>query len=520
MKPRPTRVVHVIQCLGGGGASRSLVSTARWSAALGPCEPTVISLLPAEAIGRELATASGIRLIDGPDPATRRGLLADADIVLLHFWNCPELYRFLELPMPPVRLLIWFHVAGDNPPQVILPEVVEMADHALASCEYTLRLDAFRAQTRTRTGMILDSADFRRLSGMRRRPHRHFNVGYVGTVDFVKMHPAYVPMSAAIDIPDVRFLVCGNGRAEPELRRQAEALDAAERFRFLGYREDLVPILETMDVFGYPLCEDNYSTAELILQEVMYAGIPPVVFAHGGAQGTVEHERTGLVVTNEAEYQAAIEHLYHDPQERERIGANARSHARENLGAENAAPQFNRLFDDLIALPKTPRRLVVAGSEGAGSSSPHTGADRFVRSLGASGIDFRHSRTAPDPATEFKADLAIAHASPVLAGASSGGILHYRDAYPRDAFLRLWAGLVLWGRGENASALLEIRRAQDLGLGHWRLHWYTKLIAGRLGAHKLAAQASRLVDEDTLSRIASENLLHSFEQLGKRREAG
>jgi len=52
------------------------------------------------------------------------------------------------------------------------------------------------------------------------------------------------------------------------------------------------PVIETFDVYGYPLCADTYASGELNLQEVMYAGVPPVVFPYGGVKGLVEHDRT------------------------------------------------------------------------------------------------------------------------------------------------------------------------------------------------------------------------------------
>ncbi len=512
MSTENIRILHVIQCLGGGGASRSLVAIARYSARQGACDHRIVSLLPAESIGAELARDAAVPLIDAPPPKTLHTLLSEADVVQVHFWNSPELYRFLRRPLPPLRLLQWFHIAGDRAPQVILPQLVAEADHAVASCSHTLSLEVFRKNAGTPNAMILDSPDFQRLSGLERRSHDGFNVGYIGTVDFVKMHPDYVSMSAGIRIPGVRFILCGNGRAQPVLMRQAEALGVTGRFDFLGYREDLVPVLETLDVFGYPLCEENYATAELILQEVMYAGIPPVVFAHGGAQGTVEHGENGLVVENKRQYQAAIEHLFNEPEERRRLGANARTRARTAYGAENAAPAFNAIYQQLVTLPKRPRDLRIRETDNTDMPS---GNDFFADALGMAGKRFRASRDGSDPADRLAADVEIAQSSPLLASATAGGILHYRNAYPDDPHLRLWSGLALWGQGQNARALLEFRKAADLGFDDWRPHWYSSLIAERLGAMALAEQSRHEATRRPGFRTPGAEETEPFLQLGQ-----
>lgn len=70
--------------------------------------------------------------------------------------------------------------------------------------------------------MVYGIADWERLANLQARSHQNFNVGYIGTVNFAKMHPRYIPMSAAITVPDIRFVVCGGGI---QLTLQQQALD-------------------------------------------------------------------------------------------------------------------------------------------------------------------------------------------------------------------------------------------------------------------------------------------------------
>ena len=83
-------------------------------------------------------------------------------------------------------------------------------------------------------------------------------------------------------MPDARFVVCGGGGGETGLRRRFEALGMGARVDIRGAVEDIRVPLEEFDIFGYPLAEDTYATSEKALQEAMWVGVPPVVFAHGG----------------------------------------------------------------------------------------------------------------------------------------------------------------------------------------------------------------------------------------------
>jgi hypothetical protein len=424
------RVLHVIERLSRGGASRALLGVAAHTHAV---EHRVLQLAdtPAAAAHEELERA---------------------DLVHVHFWNTPELYELLTGKLPPMRLLIWAHVGGDQAPHVLSEELVALSDVTVASTPYTPGLP-----------VIPPAQGWTHLEGMEGRPHKGFNVGYVGTVDFAKMHPDYVRMSARVDAPDARFVVCGSGDGFATLAREAEELGVRDRFDLRGYVDDVGPVLAELDVFGYPLCPENYSATELVLQEAMYARVPPVVMAYGGAQRSVEHGRTGLVVHDEDEYVEAIERLHAHPEERRQLGDAAHEYAVRTWSPEVVSGLWGATYGELLARPKrTPvwRRDPVL--EAAAGRAP--GAARFVESLGDRGEHFRASLLSADRDRVAAAERAIATSSPVLRSADSGGVLHYRRHYPDDPYLRLWSGLVLGEQGRRALAAGEFAGAMKQGL--------------------------------------------------------
>ena len=500
-------VLHVIQSLSGGGATRAMLGAARYSGRSGGCRHRVLPLLPPPAGGPAMLQAAGVGLEPAPTPAERDGALAAADVVLVHFWNSPELYRFLGAPLPPMRLAAWLHVAGDRPPQVVTPALMAFVDLALATAPCQYDTPAFRALSLTerdaRTALVLASPDFARLAGIAPKPHPGFNVGYVGTVDAIKMHPAYVRMSAAAALPDARFIVCGTGGQLPALVQEAARLGVAERFEFRGQVENIRAVLEVLDVFGYPLCADNYSTSELALQEAMYAGVPAVVFAHGGAQHTLRDGETGLIVRSESEYREALEFLHRRPDERARLGANARRFAARNCGAERTAAALDRALERLMEQAKRPRAPLHTGDPGTDPGEVLAGARGFCAALGPLAPEFGVSLRSGDIDRVLAAEARIARASPALRSLDAGGILHYRTCYPTNSMLRLWTGLVFREQGQNARAFIEFRSAIEHGLDHWRVHGYLADVARRLGAAGPVREALAVVRERAPAYMAA-----------------
>ncbi len=500
------KILHVIQGFYRGGSGRSLIATAKYSSQLGNFQHRVVSLAAADPGAIEMAKEAGLTVAIATDRDTVLSEIENADIVHLHFWNHPQMYAFLRSELPAMRLLIWFHIAGDKPPQILTKELVDYSDFALACSPYTYEHSVFQnlpAEVRLKkTGMVYGAADFERVSNAQPKHHDTFNVGYIGHVSFAKMHPNYVAMSASIDIPNVQFIVCGGG-IQDYLQQHAQQLGVAERFDFRGHVEDIKSVIEILDVYGYPLCEDTYAASELNLQEVMYAGVPPVVFPYGGVKRLVINNYTGLIVHSELEYKQAIEYLYHHPEERRRLSRNAKEYAQQIFGAENAAKQLNPIYERLIERSKrrrewgidTESKLIyqpISLQDLTGQPDELSGAELFTQSLGDTAPEFTVSLTSQNIQELFEAEYKIATSSTLLS-MGEGGILQYRDYYENDAYLRLWSGLVRQKQGRDTEAVSELMTAINLGLNHWRVAWYLAQIATKINDISLAQEALQAV---------------------------
>jgi glycosyltransferase involved in cell wall biosynthesis len=519
---KPIKILHIVSSISGGGGCRALVAAAKYSSKLGTLEHSILALKEADKIGLELAHSANIPVVVAPEEEELSTTIAQADIVQVNFWNNPIIYEFLRSNLPPMRLVLWFHVSGDKPPQMITDKLVDLADMAVAGSPYTYEhpvLQNLPAGLRwQKTAVVNAGADFERLTGCQGKPHKGFNVGYIGNLRFVKAHPNYVPMSVRVSVPDVKFIVCGSGKND--IQEQAQELGVTEKFEFRGYVEDIKSAIEIFDVYGYPISEHFTAGAELNLQEVMYAGVPPVVFPYCGIKRVVEDNYTGLIVHSELEYTQAIEYLYHHPEERTRLGNHAREYAQKLFGAENTAKQFNPIYEKLMQQPKRKREwgmreeinlLTAPVSLEDLTQKPliPTGAELFIESLGNGAPQFSISMSANNILHILTAESKIA-ASPHVLQQSAAGIFTYRDYYPDDPNLHLWSGLILQKQEQHDRAIKEFKIAIKQGLTHWRLQWYIAKSAEKKGDIATAKEVLNRVLQESRNFEPAREMLASI----------
>jgi glycosyltransferase involved in cell wall biosynthesis len=395
-----------------------------------------------------------IALVDAPSLDDLDQVLQAADIVQLHFWNSPVTWEFLRREAPPMRLAMWSHVGGAHPPHVLPDELGDRADRLVVSTPFSLI-------ERPDTTLIEAFTEPSRVAAKPAERPSLPTVGFVGSLDAVKIHPAYVELHVPLITSGARVIVCGDGDARPGM--QAAAARAGDGFDWRGYVFDIGAALAEMDVFGYPVHPTFGEASELVLQEAMLAGVPPVVLASAGARHTVEDGVTGIVVADEQSYVHAVRRLLHDEDLRNRLGSAARARGAVRWGSERIADQWRRLYAEMIDEPKR---------QASRPPGDRAGWQLFTASLGGHAAPFVASATAADPVAASDADDAISGLGEQLTGRGEGGILHYSAHYPDDPLLHLWAGLALAGRGRHALAASEFHRARAAGLDERRLHRY------------------------------------------------
>ena len=164
------------------------------------------------------------------------------------------------------------------------------------------------------------------------------------------------------ELPDLRFLVVGDGPRRGELEAMARARGVEHRLTFLGHREDVPQLLGDADLFVLPSRSEAFPNGAI---EAMAAGLPVIASAVGGLLDLIEPERTGLLVEpgDPVALANAIRRLAGDPDLAARIGEAAQAEAQRRYSFTRMVEAFEDLY--LAGLPagslSSARRASAAG---------------------------------------------------------------------------------------------------------------------------------------------------------------
>ena len=128
----------------------------------------------------------------------------------------------------------------------------------------------------------------------------------VGELNQNKNQEVIVKAIARLNNPKIHYFIAGKGDKEQYLKELADQLGV--NLHLLGYRTDIVELLNTADIFAFPSFREGLSVA---LMEAMAAGLPCVVSRIRGNVDLIENGVNGDVCMYDSieEYKRKIENL-------------------------------------------------------------------------------------------------------------------------------------------------------------------------------------------------------------------
>ena len=138
----------------------------------------------------------------------------------------------------------------------------------------------------------------------------------------------------------------GDGAERAALERAAAPL--GDTVRFVGYRADVMEVLDAVDVLVHPSRADAFPTT---LLEAMAAGVPVVATAVGGIPEIVESGVTGSLVEPPPRPEPvaeALTPLLESADLRARLGSAARERFTQRFTAERWVKRLRQVYEELV----------------------------------------------------------------------------------------------------------------------------------------------------------------------------
>ena len=173
-------------------------------------------------------------------------------------------------------------------------------------------------------------------------------VGNVGALVAQKNQHTLIEAAALVvrDVPDVRFVILGEGELRPHLEEQIKHRHLERHVFLAGFRADVLELMKDFDVFALSSIQEGLCTS---LVDAMAAGKPTVATAVGGVPEVVADGETGFLVPSKDHHALAekIVRLLKDERLRERMGGAGLARARRLFTVERMVEETAAVYERL-----------------------------------------------------------------------------------------------------------------------------------------------------------------------------
>ena len=182
-------------------------------------------------------------------------------------------------------------------------------------------------------------------------PSGHLLVGIISYLRDYKGHRYFVEAAATVlkEHQGVSFLIVGEGPEEQNIRSQIERLGLGTDIRMLGFRDDLLEVFRSLDLFVIPTVEGD--TIPQALMQALAIGLPVVSTTTGSIPDVVTDGESGfLVAPRDVDALAGrIGQLLADPALRASMGRLGRQHVEKSYSIDRMVDELERVYRQVIA---------------------------------------------------------------------------------------------------------------------------------------------------------------------------
>jgi len=185
-----------------------------------------------------------------------------------------------------------------------------------------------------------ERAAARRTTGL---PPERLLIGIVATLRSWKGHRYLIEAFARLPA-DTGLVIVGDGPQRQNIESQIAGLRLGQRVWMPGNQEDVLPWLQSLDIFALPSYANEGVPQALV--QAMLCGLPCITTVVGSIREAAVPDETALVVLPEdtASLCQAIERLMSDIELRRRLGAAARVHCLARFGQATMLERMETVY--------------------------------------------------------------------------------------------------------------------------------------------------------------------------------
>jgi len=415
------KVLHITPHLGGGIGSAYAGITI-------PCEDcsvqheVVLLEQPQKNIFVDRVRGNGCPVSMVPPRNDLIRLLEQADIVQLNWWHHPLMCRFFyEFPEIPVRIVGWMHCSGCTYPylRTVLLKKFHKSFFTTPFSYENAEIAVWEKEDRDRrTGVVFGMGDASRFFPVQPTPHQGFRIGYMGTLEFSKLHSQFLEfcVEAGKVGDDVTFVLIGDCGNKDILLEQAAKYGISDKLEFKGFCSDIGKEFSELDCMGYLLNPYHFGASENVILETMASGVPIITLNQNTEKYLLTDRETGFLVNDKYEYRQVIDKLYRSSTKRTKIGENAKKRIREKFDAKANQVKLYEYYHEVMQEEKR----VVDFKDAFGP----TPSDWFLSAVNEERELFLNNRLEDIPE--------------IFKGESKSSVRHFLSYYPKNERFVRW----------------------------------------------------------------------------------
>lgn len=177
----------------------------------------------------------------------------------------------------------------------------------------------------------------------------HPIIGSVGRMVPIKGYDVFLKAARLIfqAKPEVRFILAGDGPLKTELERKTEDMGLGSAVKFLGFRNDILEIINCFDIF---VVSSYYEGIPIVLLEAMALKKATVATGVGGVKEIIEDGTSGFLVEsgNADGIASACVKFLDNPEIMKKAGIEAKKRVEDEFSVEIQKERLLRLYNEMI----------------------------------------------------------------------------------------------------------------------------------------------------------------------------